>query len=74
MLQEKVDESSQRSVILDGSPKSVHRLEQSQLEELEGGPSSHLVPLVLDGALTYDMVRYPSLLHWYLAAGRLSLF
>ena len=51
VLQDEADEGSQRSVILDGSPKSVRRLEQPRLQELEGGPSSHLAPFGPDSAL-----------------------
>lgn len=62
-VQEEAEEASQKSVILDGSPKSARRSEppyaafgELQLQRLAslGGPqvpSSHLVPLSLDGAL-----------------------
>lgn len=64
MLQEEADEGSQRSVILDGSPKSLRRMQDPPVE-LEGDPSSHLVPFALDctllersthGALPSEMV------------------
>jgi hypothetical protein len=81
LVQENIDEGSQRSVILDGSPKSARRLDPSLPMENDHSPSSNMAPYALDGALveqsthgalSSEMVRSVPLLLAQLALTRVG--